>query len=79
MATWGNVEASLAPAKDGPRSKRKLKPSMTISGLAAEVFSVRFSPDGKFLYYAASAYSFGRALARRVVALRPVAIPITTC
>lgn len=47
MATWGNVEASLAPAKDGPRSKRKLKPSMTISGLAAEVFSVRFSPDGR--------------------------------
>ena len=50
MATWGNVEAQLAPdPAAGPalRSKWKLKPSMTISGLAAEVFSVRFSPDGR--------------------------------
>ena len=51
MATFGNVEESLSPdpllAGPSPKTKRKLKPSITISGLAAEVFSVRFSPDGK--------------------------------
>ena len=53
MATFGNVEAQLAPdpalSGPAPTTKRKLKPSITISGLAAEVFSVRFSPDGKYI------------------------------
>ena len=54
MATFGNIEAQLAPepvaeAPKLPTSQRKLKPGLTISNLAAEVFSVRFSPDGRYL------------------------------
>ena len=48
MATFGNIEAQLeepvvAEAPKLPTSQRKLKPGLTISNLAAEVFSVRFS------------------------------------
>ena len=53
MATFGNVEEQLAPDPVEkvalPTSRRKLKPGLTISNLAAEVFSVRFSPDGRYL------------------------------
>ena len=54
MATFGNIEAQLeepvvAEAPKLPTSQRKLKPGLTISNLAAEVFSVRFSPDGRYL------------------------------
>ena len=38
--------APLAPAA---KSLKKLVPSMSISGLSAEVFSVKFSPDGKYI------------------------------
>ena len=48
MATFGNIEAQLAPepvvaaeAPKLPTSQRKLKPGLTISNLAAEVFSVQ--------------------------------------
>ena len=50
MATFGNVEEQLAPdpvlAPPAGKTKSKLRPAITISGLASEVFSVRFSPDG---------------------------------
>ena len=54
MATFGNIEAQLeepvvTEAPKLPTSQRKLKPGLTISNLAAEVFSVRFSPDGRYL------------------------------
>ncbi|KAJ8603912.1 hypothetical protein CTAYLR_009713 [Chrysophaeum taylorii] len=37
------------PTYAAPSAKKKLVPSMSISGLAAEVFSIRFSPDGRYL------------------------------
>lgn len=45
MSSFGEPEAR----EPRPSSKRKLVPALSISGLPSEVFSIRFSPDAKYL------------------------------